>query len=90
MSGDRITAKDVQYSGENVGYVLIYPNPVNTNKYVAVFSGNTADAIDCFERIWSRLNSVPRDIDFGIFELTAERGSVKWLLKGLFDSNWGW
>lgn len=90
MSGDCIKAKDVQYSGENIGYVLIHPNPANTNKYIAVFSGNTADAIDCFERIWPRLNSVARDIDFGVFELTAERSSVKWLLKGLFDSNWGW
>lgn len=90
MSGDCIEVKSVKYSGKNIGYVLIYPNPTNSNKYVAVFSGNTVDAINCFESIWPQLNSVPKDIDFGIFELTTESAAVKWRLKEVFNSNWDW
>ena len=90
MNGDRITVRSVEYSGNDIGYVLIYPNPANREKYVAIFSGNTADAIDCFYKIWPQLNSVPKSIDFGIFEFVSGSDTVKWRLKGTFGTNWDW
>ena len=85
-----VSARNVKYSGDNVGFVLIYPNPLNQEKYVAVFSGNTVNAIDCFDKIWPRFLSVPKDVDFGIFEIDSGKDSVKWQLKGLFGANWNW
>ncbi|MCX5638674.1 MAG: hypothetical protein NTX52_13440 [Planctomycetota bacterium] len=90
MNGNCIVARGVEYSGKNIGYVLIYPNPLNTQKYVAVFSGNTSDAIDCFDRIWPHFNSTPKNIDVGIFEFASEGNTVKWHLREVFESSWNW
>lgn len=90
MNGNRIAARRLEFSGENIGYVLIYPNPLNREKYIAVFSGNTADAIDCFDRIWPHLNSIPKNIDVGIFELAERSNSIQWKLKEVFGTDWDW
>lgn len=90
MNGNRIVAGGMEYSGKNIGYVLIYPNPMNHEKYVSVFSGNTADTIDCFDKIWPHLNSNPKNIDIGVFEFIAENDIVKWHLEEVFDTNWDW
>ena len=90
MKGNHIAAGGADYSGDNVGCVLICPNPLNRQKYVAVFSGNTAEAIDCFDKIWPNLNSVPKNIDVGVFEISGYGNSVNWLFKGIFGSDWNW
>ena len=90
MNRNCIVAKRLEFSGENIGYVLIYPNPLNREKYIAVFSGNTADAIDCFDRIWPHLNSIPKNIDVGIFELAERSNSIQWKLKEVFGTDWDW
>jgi hypothetical protein len=90
VDGSSVFTKNMMYSGDNIGFLLIYPNPSNQEKYLAVFSGNTARAIDCFEMIWPRFLSGPKDIDIGIFEIGSEEDSVSWRLKGIFGSNWNW
>jgi len=90
MKGNRIVARGTEYSGDNVGYVLICPNPLNQRKYVAVFSGNTTEAIDCFDKIWPNLNSVPKNIDASVFEINGYGNSVNWRLKEIFGSDWNW
>jgi len=90
MNSNEITAKGVSYSGDNIGYVLIYPNPLNSKKYVVVFSGNSPDAINCFDRIWPRFGSIPKSIDFGVFEIVSGSNSVVWRLEGVFGTDWNW
>lgn len=90
MAGTSVRAGCREFSVPRGGYVLIYPNPLNPEHYVAVFAGNTADAIDCFAVIWPDFPSVPRDVDFGVFQLPSDSGAVKWLCKGLFDTRWDW
>jgi len=88
IDGNCLSVRNISYSGDNIGFVLIYPNPLNQEKYLAVFSGNTADTINCFDKIWPRFNSAPRDIDFGVFEIDPRKDSVNWHLKGIFGTNW--
>jgi dienelactone hydrolase len=88
MEGADIISGCRVYSGPDTGYVLIYPSPFNPEHYVAVFAGNTPRAANCFERIWPRLTSVPRDIDFGVFQLVSGNEDPRWLEKGIFDTYW--
>jgi hypothetical protein len=90
MKDNRIAARGAEYSGDNIGYVLICPNPLTQRKYVAVFSGNTAEAMNCFDKIWPNLNSVPKNIDAGAFEISGYGDSVNWRLKEIFGSDWNW
>ena len=87
VDGNCLSIRNMKYSGDNVGFVLIYPNPLNQEKYVAIFSGNTTETINCFDKVWPRFNSVSRDIDFGVFEIDG-KDSVQWLLTGIFGTNW--
>ena len=86
--GREVEVRNTKFSGDHIGFVLIYPNPLNQEKYVAVFSGSTAKAIDCFKKIWPRFESAPREIDFGVFEINPRNDSVKWHSKGIFGTNW--
>jgi hypothetical protein len=90
VNGSDVLIRDMKCSGDNVGFVLIYPNPMNRAKYVAIFSGLTADTINCFDRIWPRFKSVPKDVDFGVFEINPCEDSVRWCLKGIFGTDWDW
>ena len=89
LRANTVIAGGKEYSGRNIGYVLIYPNPLNSEKYVAVFAGNTGEAINCFNRIWPQLTATPNAIDVGVFEV-SEDDSVRWRLAGIFGTNWDW
>jgi hypothetical protein len=90
MIENTVIAEGTRYSSKHIGYVLICPNPLNHQKYVAVFAGNTARSIDCFDKIWPDLNSAPRSIDVGVFELYGASDLVQWRLKEVFGSDWDW
>jgi len=90
MSGNCVAVGDAKYYGQAIGYVLIFQNPLNPDKYVAVFSGNTPETLDCFDKIWPCFNSTPKDIDYGIFELAETAPSVRWLVTGCFGGDWDW
>ena len=88
IDGNIVRLTNEQYKAENIGYVLIYPNPLNHDKYVAVFAASTPRTLNCFDSIWPAFNSMPREIDFGVFEFLDREKNVKWLRKGLFSSKW--
>jgi hypothetical protein len=90
LKNDRLIADGKEYAGDDIGFVLIYPNPLNSQLYVAIFYGNTREAIDSFDKVWPQMGSVPQKNDFGIFKLTADGNSVQWLAKDIFDSGWKW
>jgi predicted esterase len=90
VKGNDVLVRDMKYSGDNIGFVLIYPNPMNRAKYIVVFSGFTVDTINCFDKIWPRFNSVLKDIDFGVFEIHPGEDAVRWCLKGIFGTDWNW
>ncbi len=88
IDGNIVRFANKQYKAEDIGYVLIYPNPLNHDKYVAVFAASTPRALNCFDKIWPAFNSVPRKNDFGVFEYRDNNKGIEWLKKGIFNSNW--
>jgi predicted esterase len=90
MHANRVVADADKYTAERIGYVLIYPNPLNTQKYVAIFAGNHENSIASFDTIWPHFDSVPRDVDFAVFELAGHDSFVTWHQKKLFGTSWNW
>ena len=88
MNGKSVIANATEYHGEHIGYVLIFPNPLNPGKYAAVFAGSTPASVNCFDKIWPSFRATPRCIDFGVFDLDTDGGTVRWLATGLFGTNW--
>ena len=83
-----VIAGDKHYDGSDTGFILIYPNPENVQRYVAVFSGTSPQAIAKIPEAYSQMKSI-RPIDVGIFELT-DSGNIKWHIFEKFNTVWDW
>ena len=66
----------VKFSGKNMGYMLIYPNPINPEKYVAVFSSTSSTAMMNIPKAYQQMMSM-QPSDVGIFEVIDD-GNIKW------------
>jgi len=80
-----------RYSGEHVGLAMIYPNPLNQNRYVVVLSGSSWKGTS---GVMKRIGS---EFDYIIFDertlgINLLQGNISIdgtsLLCGFFDQNW--
>ena len=78
---DEIVAGTTRFSAADHTLVMIYPNPLNPNKYVVLNSGHTFG-----EKDFKGTNALlyPRWGDYAVFE--KKTGAVK--MSGLFDEHW--
>lgn len=88
IEGNRLTADVRNYEQADFGLILIYPNPLNYQKYIAVFSGTSLKAIQKIYDAYSIMKTI-RPADVGIFEVT-DSGSIKWHLLEKFNTVWDW
>jgi hypothetical protein len=51
----RILSSDNSYEGENMGFFLIYPNPMNQDRYVVVLSAISTPAMEAFRSLSSQI-----------------------------------
>ncbi len=84
----QLTAGAKIYDGYSTGFILVYPNPLNPEKYVAVFSGTSAKAMENILKAYSQIKNL-RPIDVGIFEVTNEN-NIKWHIIENFNTAWSW
>ena len=80
---DSVSIGDKRYSGNNLGLAVIYPNPLNTNKYLVVANANS---IDGYQAIESNL-SQKGWYDFAIWTLSNTKQPEP-LATGYFDATW--
>jgi hypothetical protein len=83
----KLTTDGRVYEGD-FGVIFIYPNPLNPQKYIAVFSGTSDKALNLVNTAWGQIKS-SQTADIGIFE-AADNNQVKWLRTEKFDTVWGW
>lgn len=83
------------YAGPNKGFILIYPNPLNPEKYVAVFSAISSFALGGALQAYSEMKSMmyssdcTQPSDVGIFEVT-EKGEIRWHRVEKLSTMWDW
>lgn len=75
------------YKGD-FGVILIYPNPLNSKKYIAVFSGTSDKAMNMLDIAWEQIKS-NKTADIAIYQVD-ENNKLKWLSSEKFDTVWGW
>ncbi|HUW18904.1 MAG TPA: hypothetical protein VMW16_06340 [Sedimentisphaerales bacterium] len=83
-----IIANGRRYEGDGMGFILIYPNPINPQKYAAVFFSTSSTVMVKILQAFSQMKS-PMMADVGIFEVTAE-DEIKWHIIEAFNTVWGW
>lgn len=83
----KLKAKGSIYEGD-FGTVFIYPNPVNSQKYLAVFSGTTDKATGLLNNAWRQIKS-KENADIGIFQ-ADENNKIQWLFCEKFSTVWDW
>jgi len=84
----RITADGRRCEGRDMGFILIYPNPLNPEKYVVVLSATSATAMRRSLAVWREMKSM-RPADVAVFELTKD-GDVRWHIVERFSVTWDW
>lgn len=85
---DGVNAGRKVYRGHDLGYVVIYPNPLNTERYVAVFSATSAQAMARLPAAYSQMVAV-RPADAGVFQV-ADAGKIQWHLLEKLNTLWQW
>ncbi|GEM_PF-1237300 len=82
-NGKLVVGKNV-YVGEDIGAILIYPNPLNPGKYVVVVGGTTPYSFELAARI--PLAELP---DYVVFDRTSfETQELRYRAAGFFDKYW--
>jgi predicted peptidase len=87
--GEKLTAHQKSYDAASTVPILIYPNPLNTNKYIALNSGHT------FREESNRSNArqTPKLPDWAIIDITTPPNSYhpgKIVDAGFFGEQWEW
>jgi len=76
------------FDGDDLAYVVIYPNPMNPDKYVVVYSATSDKAMANIFRAYSQMKAYgPADV--GICEVTKQ-GRIKWHILEKLNTVWNW
>ncbi len=83
-----ILADGKSFNYKDMGFILVYPNPMNPVRYVVVFYANSVRAVSQIAKALSQVKKIcPADV--GIYEVTDNNG-IKWHVLEKFDTLWGW
>jgi len=87
--GDKLTAHQKSYDASSTVPILIYPNPLNSSKYIVLNSGHT------FREESNRSNArqTPKLPDWAIIDITTPPNSYhpgKVVDAGFFGEEWQW
>ena len=83
-----ILADGKSFNYKDMGFMLVYPNPLNSNRYVVVFYANSVRAVSQIAKALSQVKKIcPADV--GIYEVTSDNG-IKWHVLEKFDTLWDW
>lgn len=83
FTNNGVSVVDEEHTGD-LGFVLVYPNPLNTEKYVVVLGGNTEDML---VKASTMYRNMPDCVVF-----SPETDFLKpetFITYGYFDENWG-
>ena len=83
-----LAANGKRWAGRDMGFILIYPNPLNPKRYVVVFSATSSLAMANIPDVYSQMKSI-NPADVGIFEV-IEKNKIKWLIIEKFNTVWDW
>jgi hypothetical protein len=84
----RVEAGPIRCEGPDAAYLLIYPNPLATEHYVAVYGATSAKALSALPQAYAQMKAT-RPADVGVFELTAD-SALHWRLLERLDTTWTW
>ena len=73
------------FTNEDVGMAIIYPNPLNTNRYVVIVGGVSAGGMETAGRL--RLHELPDYVVFDSHTLSGEK--LQFVDGGFFNKFWG-
>ena len=81
----KITLRNKEVKGNNLGVYMIYPSPFNTNKYIAVIGFNNSD----FATLGSEIYEFNDVSNYGWYDYKVwDNRTGRTIEKGYFNSSW--
>ena len=74
-----------EYSGD-IGIVAIYPNPLNSEKYIILFVENGEKAGNSLDRVFRAIKDM-QEFDVGVFKVDKDC-KIDWLFSEKLDAAW--
>lgn len=76
------------FTGDDLAYIVIHPNPMNPNKYVVIYSATSDKAMATMLKAYLQMRAaIPADV--GIYEVTKQ-GDIKWHILEKLNTVWNW
>jgi len=83
IEGDAVVMGRRRFAGEDLGLKMIYPNPLNPERYVVINAGVTWKGVEVVHRLGRQLP------DYVVFRAESVKQGLKdYLAAGFFDGNW--
>ncbi|MEM2058252.1 MAG: prolyl oligopeptidase family serine peptidase [Thermoproteota archaeon] len=87
FDGEGIRLGSQMLTEEDVGFIMIYPNPLNPERYMLLNSSITAKGMENIKKLYNRWMELP---DYIIFNSAFTKEGWKGILAaGFFDKEWG-
>ena len=77
-----------EYKEEGTGIVMVYPNPLNQNKYIVVYTGQFTESFNKTDKEGGsgiRGLGYPKLPDFTVFNTKTKEKNI---ISGMFDNDW--
>jgi hypothetical protein len=88
VADGRVVAGDQRYEGPDLAYMLLYPNPLNAERYVAVYSATSPRALSALPAAYTQMKAL-RPADVGVCSV-AQDGGIRWHILECFSTTWAW
>ncbi len=95
INEDAIVVGEKEFTGENLGIKMIYPNPLNPEKYVVIYTSSSREAMKDIDKVAgsdgpaSLWRGDPEGWDIVVFDDRAKRDVGKqFVFMGDFDRRW--
>jgi len=79
-----LSAGNKTFTNEDIGMAMVFPNPLNPNRYVVIVGGVSAGSMETASRL--RLNELPDYVIFDNHALSGEK--LQFVDGGFFDKFW--
>jgi hypothetical protein len=79
-----IMLRGERHKADKIGIAIIYPNPLNMNKYIGIWGGNSPESINVTERL--PLTMVPNYLVYDAKLLGKDPRGI--IAPGLFNDYW--
>lgn len=86
INSNKLIADDIKLNDKDAGVIIIHPNPLNSSKYVAVFTAATQKGLEKLPQVYSKIKADSLT-DIAVYDVNQDN-SIKLYIREKLDTTW--